>query len=269
MNKEDGLLLAVYGIFSVLIFSAFLSHFDWNSNWVSFLGSVLGSVLAGAVTLLGVRWTIRNQKEDMTEQNRIQNRPYLQLVFQNEKQRFIFEGENEIHEFCKNPKHTFLGLSLKNIGNGIAKDISFEIKNDEKLVQRYKKIENFAGIEMELYKFGEHTISDAFNKNNRFELFYLENGKEFDIEETGVEAFFKAALFLTGNDKNFIKQFNKEIAEYSIEVSYKDIFENTYLDKYKIVLGWIFMSYDEATEKISYEFKVKEIAKETQFHKAA
>lgn len=255
MKKEDFIVALVYGFLCVVILLTCVSHYVFNSDWLDFYGSLIAS----AATIMAVLMTISQQRADMKEQNRMQNRPYIQLVFKMEEQRFVFKSENKVDEFCSNPKSTLLGLSLKNIGNGVAKDISFELKNDENFMKKYQIIDTSLGIETTAYKFGEHKTWKTFDRNNSLEMFFLEKGNEFNIAETGVEDFFITALFNEGYDRNFIKRLSNEPIEYSIKIKYKDIFENIYIDEYKVALKWLISSYDEGTKIVSYSFKVEKI----------
>ena len=48
MKHEDQIMGIVYGIMSAAFILVVLSHFKWDSNWVSFLGSFF----AGIITLI-------------------------------------------------------------------------------------------------------------------------------------------------------------------------------------------------------------------------
>jgi hypothetical protein len=91
-----------------------LPWLDTESQWIGFLGSFFSSI----VTIVGIYWTLNDNREQSKEDRRYQNIPYLKIEIK--KMEFISNNETDtIVELDENYTHNaYLGLYLKNIGLG-------------------------------------------------------------------------------------------------------------------------------------------------------
>lgn len=80
MKHEDQIMGIVYGIMSATFILVVLSHFKWDSNWVSFLGSFF----AGIITLIVMYYTnktgTKNVKDTIESNEKLQKEEHYLLV---------------------------------------------------------------------------------------------------------------------------------------------------------------------------------------------
>ncbi len=137
MKKEDVIAGIVYGILCMVIFVVFLSHFNWGSNWVSFLGSLLGGMITLVVMYCtnkagkeNVEQTLKLSKDIHNDGKRLDVMPYVALKYVKSMEETPQElsgddiGNIVKYEFWGKPKNNSIDLiaefNLQNIGNGTA-----------------------------------------------------------------------------------------------------------------------------------------------------
>lgn len=110
-----------------------------NSDWVAFYGGYIGAILGAIFSLVGIAWTIKFTREQNRSDRELQIRPYFDIRYLDVDQ-FCHTAswlgyvmietwdasiENETSEV---PNQVGAGLLyLKNVGNGPATNINFEV----------------------------------------------------------------------------------------------------------------------------------------------
>lgn len=120
-----------------------------NSDWVGFLGGYAGAILGAMLSLVGIIWTIRFTREQNTADRELQIRPYFDIRYL-DVEKFchteswlgyvminIWDNERDNKEKVGAGNVGAGLLYLKNVGNGPATNISFEIAI-ENIDQSYK-----------------------------------------------------------------------------------------------------------------------------------
>ena len=110
-----------------------------NSDWVSFLGGYIGAILGAMFSLIGIAWTIKFTREQNRSDRELQIRPYFDIRYLDVEQfchtkswlgYVMINGwdANVEDEASKGQNNVGAGLLyLKNVGNGPATNINFEV----------------------------------------------------------------------------------------------------------------------------------------------
>lgn len=101
--------------------------------WLGFYGSVLGGVL----TFGGVWWTIKDNREQKTEELKIQYKPIVLLSDSDVKDE---KGYINNPKDSTNLTHGYFFLQLKNIGRGEAKNIKVELTANKEISATFFKL---------------------------------------------------------------------------------------------------------------------------------
>lgn len=213
MKSEDKLAGIVYAILSALILLAFLSHFDWQSNWVSFLGSLLGGLVALLVMYFtnkagkeNVEKTLKQNKEQHIADQRLNVRPYI-----------VVESKENVRRTDVARLDEFLVYEFSDDGN-----VNKTIKAD--LV--FRNVGKFAAIEFDI----KNVISLPKMKR------YLKNGTQSTICNIKPSIMSDEALILTLEISFFAKNANDLNDKVDIDFIYNDILGNTYSQKTRIMI---------------------------------
>lgn len=111
-----------------------------NSDWVGFLGGYIGAILGAVFSMVGIAWTIKFTREQNRADRELQVRPCFDIRYRN-VEHFCYTntwlGYLEINawdmgsdnnENNNNAGHVGAGLLyLRNVGNGPATNINFEV----------------------------------------------------------------------------------------------------------------------------------------------
>jgi hypothetical protein len=120
-----------------------------NSDWVGFLGGYIGAILGTALSMVGIAWTIRFTREQNKADRELQIRPYFDIMYRDVGSFCytkswlgyimisIWDDETDDQDKVGSGNVGAGLLYLKNVGNGPATNISFEI-NVENIDQSYK-----------------------------------------------------------------------------------------------------------------------------------
>ena len=111
-----------------------------NSDWVGFFGGYIGSILGCVISLVGILWTINFTREQNRADRELQIRPFFDIRYI-DVEKFCFTkswlGYIMISSWDKNseeseqPDSGQVGtglLYLKNVGNGPATNINFQVE---------------------------------------------------------------------------------------------------------------------------------------------
>lgn len=110
-----------------------------NSDWVGFFGGYIGALLGALFSLIGIAWTIKFTREQNRADRELQIRPYFDIRYLSVKQPchteswlgyvvinvWDMKSDNNVSE-----NHFPVGsglLYLKNVGNGPATNINFDV----------------------------------------------------------------------------------------------------------------------------------------------
>ena len=110
-----------------------------NSDWVSFYGGYIGAILGAMFSLVGIAWTIKFTREQNRSDRELQIRPYFDIRYL-DVERFCHTKSwlgyvmintwdaNVENKTSEAPNDVGAGLLyLKNVGNGPATNINFEV----------------------------------------------------------------------------------------------------------------------------------------------
>ena len=110
-----------------------------NSDWVAFYGGYIGAILGAMFSLIGIAWTIKFTREQNRSDRELQIRPYFDIRYLDVEQFchtdswlgyvMINTWDTDVDDKngeCPNPVGAGL-LYLKNVGNGPATNINFEV----------------------------------------------------------------------------------------------------------------------------------------------
>ena len=110
-----------------------------NSDWIAFYGGYIGAMLGAMVSLIGIAWTIKFTREQNRSDRELQIRPYFDIRYLDVEQ-FCHTNSwlgyimintwdtNIENENCEISNQVGTGLLyLKNVGNGPATNINFEV----------------------------------------------------------------------------------------------------------------------------------------------
>ena len=118
-----------------------------NSDWVSFLGGYIGAILGAMFSLVGIAWTIKFTREQNRADRELQIRPYFDIRYQDVKEPcrtdswlgyvdINIQESNDDSSENNQQKHIGSGLlCLKNVGNGPATNINFEISLEKTKIE--------------------------------------------------------------------------------------------------------------------------------------
>lgn len=109
-----------------------------NSDWIGFLGSYFGGLFGGVFSLIGIACTIRFTQEQNKKDREIQARPFFDIIPKYEKKPVYTKKwlgyisvsirRGDVNESY--PTGSLL-LNFKNIGNGSATNLSFDVTTDQ------------------------------------------------------------------------------------------------------------------------------------------
>lgn len=120
-----------------------------NSDWVGFLGGYIGAIVGCVISLLGILWTINFTREQNRADRELQIRPFFDIRYLDVKQfchtknwlgYVMINTWDEDSNDSDKPDSGQVGaglLYLKNVGNGPATNISFQIEI-ENIQSEYK-----------------------------------------------------------------------------------------------------------------------------------
>lgn len=123
----------------LIIRNSFPSNIS-NSDWVGFLGGYVGAIIGCVFSLLGIRWTINFTREQNRADRELQIRPFFDIRYLDVEQSCHTEnwlGYVMINTRDKDgndsgtPEASQVGaglLRLKNVGNGPATNINFQVE---------------------------------------------------------------------------------------------------------------------------------------------
>lgn len=106
-----------------------------NSDWVAFLGGYIGAILGALFSLVGIAWTIKFTREQNKSDRELQIRPFFDIRYLNVEQfchTNSWLGYVVVNTWDKEDEKNTDGvgsglLYLKNVGNGPATNISFQV----------------------------------------------------------------------------------------------------------------------------------------------
>lgn len=110
-----------------------------NTDWVGFLGGYIGAIIGCIISFAGIFWTINFTREQNRADRELQIRPFFDIRYNDIKQTCYTESwlgyvaidarnKKEAGENTASSKQVGAGLLyLKNVGNGPATNISFQV----------------------------------------------------------------------------------------------------------------------------------------------
>ena len=121
------------GIDWLIIGNNFPSNIS-NSDWVGFFGGYIGAIMGCIISLIGILWTINFTREQNRADRELQVRPYLEFRYYDVNM-FMFDDNwlgyidvTVLNNTGCEPKEVGCGLMhIKNVGNGPATNINFEV----------------------------------------------------------------------------------------------------------------------------------------------
>lgn len=109
-----------------------------NSDWIGFFGSYYGGLFGGIFSLIGIVFTIRFTQEQNKKDREIQARPFFDIIPKYENKpvytkKWLGYVDVSISRGDENQSYPTgsLLLNFKNIGNGSATNIDFEVITDQ------------------------------------------------------------------------------------------------------------------------------------------
>lgn len=113
-----------------------------NSDWVAFLGGYIGAILGALFSLIGIAWTIKFTREQNRSDRELQIRPYFDIRYLNVEQFchtkswlgyvMVEIWDNDENNIQADLNATGSGLLyLKNVGNGPATNINFQVYTND------------------------------------------------------------------------------------------------------------------------------------------
>lgn len=111
-----------------------------NSDWVGFLGGYIGSIMGCVISLVGILWTINFTREQNRADRELQIRPFFDIRYLDVEQfchtknwlgYVMINTWDKNHSDSEEPDSGQVGtglLYLKNVGNGPATNISFQVE---------------------------------------------------------------------------------------------------------------------------------------------
>lgn len=111
-----------------------------NSDWVGFLGGYIGAILGAVFSMVGIAWTIKFTREQNRADRELQVRPCFDIRYRNVEhfcdtntwlgylEINAWDTGSDNNENNNNAGHVGAGLLyLRNVGNGPATNINFEV----------------------------------------------------------------------------------------------------------------------------------------------
>jgi hypothetical protein len=107
-----------------------------NSDWVSFYGGYIGAILGAMFSLFGIAWTIKFTREQNRADRELQIRPYFDIRYLDVEQfchtdswlGYVMINTWDANVESETSNQVGAGLLyLKNVGNGPATNINFEV----------------------------------------------------------------------------------------------------------------------------------------------
>lgn len=111
-----------------------------NSDWVGFLGGYIGSIMGCVISLVGILWTINFTREQNRADRELQIRPFFDIRYHSVEQFCHTKnwlGYVAVNTWDKDNADSIESgsdqvgtglLHLKNVGNGPATNISFQVE---------------------------------------------------------------------------------------------------------------------------------------------
>lgn len=193
---------------------------DNYEAWIGYYGAILG----GALTLVGVWWTIKSEDKQKRDDKINSQRPFLKITLHNKAnddyysvvpakvKMFISYFTKEDEDRCVIPAYK-VSLKLENIGLGIAENIYFET------------------ISYEFYRINDNNTKTTYSYNIAFENLY-----DFPyIQNNNYEIIPILFRYNESNkSKNYaelIKPFQKCLLHYEGNIHFYDCFNNHFIQK--------------------------------------
>ncbi len=131
---DDMIILAMLCILFVMMIVIIIISLWPMPEVISFSGSFLGALLSGIVAIFVVYVTVK----EMRKQTMIGSQPLLQLSLNRDTAKLNYkisleQKKTKVNEEISDNINNILELSLRNIGNGPAKNISLTIKINEEI----------------------------------------------------------------------------------------------------------------------------------------
>ena len=220
-------------VISVLLLISLPLAIDWfiigndfpsnvnNSDWMSFLGGYVGAILSGAISLIGIIWTIKFTREQNRADRELQIRPYFDIRYRDVPNPchtdnwlgavLISTWEDDENQNVSNTIGYGL-LYLKNIGNGPATDIKVEVH-----------LENISMNYNAIYSVNNAMVTTSFissNKESEISIDINNSNKvpaphDLKWDENGIVATW---------DKNEFRQ--PSDFKIKLKIKYKDLLSN-------------------------------------------